>query len=336
MTQENPMKRILAAAALIVWTAACGKSTEDQFRDGIPSADMVQLDVPSEGQSSQGLSGESTQKQGLTVTGEAGFYVLTRNATVLVNLGVVVTLGLVKAITENPPTSISGSTAVWGPHSEPLWRNSWRLTVTQTGANTYEYALDGKAKADPDTAFVTVLSGSHTVAVDVSGHRLEKYGEGSFRIDWDKAKTLPDHDLNIGTADVTYARPAIGSTTSVGVHFGGVRDWFTGKAVDGDYKYAQTSGAGGEFEFGMMKNIDVDPLRTQAERLSIKSRWMADGSGRSDVKASGGDLSANATVNECWNTSFLSTYLSLSFDVGSGHGSEATGCTFTTADYSSL
>jgi hypothetical protein len=73
------------------------------------------------------------------------------------------------------------------------------------------------------------------------------------------------------------------------------------------------------------------------EHLTIKSRWTAAGAGRSDVKATGGDLVADATANECWDTNFLSQYLFANWAPMHGHGTEAQDCAaFPTADYSSL
>jgi hypothetical protein len=52
------------------------------------------------------------------------------------------------------------------------------------------------------------------------------------------------------------------------------------------------------------------------------------------VNAEGGDLSTQATVSECWDESFKSSFLDVSFDPTQNYGSAATDCaTFTTAKF---
>ena len=128
----------------------------------------------------------------------------------IVNGATGVVLLLVKTIVSYPPTSVHGETAVWGPHSEPLDKNAWRLTVTRVEKHVFSWALDGKPKAADDTAFITILSGTHTRAVDGHDRPIENYGSGTFVVDWDAAQTLPDHDNAVGVATFTYSRTSPG------------------------------------------------------------------------------------------------------------------------------
>jgi hypothetical protein len=75
---------------------------------------------------------------------------------------------------------------------------------------------------------------------------------------------------------------------------------------------------------------------SKLEVVTVKSRWMESGAGRSDVKLAGGDLLGEATVNECWDTGFLSAYQRSSVDPRAGYGEEATDCVFAPALYSAL
>ena len=87
-------------------------------------------------------------------------------------------LVLVKTIVSFPPTRVDGETATWGPHSEPLDKNAWRLTVTRVEPHVFSWALDGKPKAAGDSAFVTLLSGVHTRAVNDRGRPIDKIDPG--------------------------------------------------------------------------------------------------------------------------------------------------------------
>jgi len=76
---------------------------------------------------------------------------------------------------------------------------------------------------------------------------------------------------------------------------------------------------------------------TTLENFTVKSRWLPTGAGRSDAQVSGGDLGANqATWNECWDSSFLSQFLAVSYDTTLGYGVEADNCAIQGADYAEL
>lgn len=316
-------KRLTLAAATTLALSACHGPAED-FRQGVPREEMVKLNVP---QSSTSALEYGQQQSGLKGD-HSGFYDLTRGSTVIINGGAVVVLGLVKAITDNPPTSLNGNTAVWGPHTDALSANTWKLTVNKTGAKTYSYALEGKAKTAPDSAYVVVLSGTHTAGA------VEGVGNGDFLLDWDKAQTLPEHDQNVGSAEFTYSRDASGKV-AVSTHFSQVKDGDTGNRIDADYAYSTTPGQGGDFEFATVKNIDSDASRPAAEHLTVKSRWLETGAGRSDAKATGGDLGSDvAMVNECWDTNFNSQYANFVYtSYHAGYGTESTDCAIQGASY---
>lgn len=333
------MKRLSILGAALVF-AACGGQKGDEFRAGLPTTEAVKLNVPAK--AGQALEADNLGTAQQALQGQTSdFYKLTRGVTVSVNGGTAFVLNLVKRITEYPATSVSGNTAVWGPHTEALSPNTWKLSVTKVSDTEYTYKLEGKAKTDPDTAFVTVLSGTHHPAMDAQNQVLENYGAGSFLIDWDKSATLPEHDSNVGSAQITYARTAPGADTSVDVGFTNVKDGDTGNLVSANYKYLEHAAQDGEFQFSIDKNVDSDPNRPLIEHLTIKSRWLSTGLGRSDIKATGGDVGTTpATVNECWDANFVSRFEAVSWapnDTTYNYGSAASDCgSFTSADYSSL
>jgi hypothetical protein len=325
-------KSLLCASLLFV---GCGQFQEDAFRDGIPSKQMVEVKEPG-GSRGQGL--ESSEVSGFGLGDTSDFYKLTRGATVVVNGGTVAVLNLVEGITRHTPTSIEGDTAVWGPHTGVLSPNTWRLSVTETGNHTYSYKLEGKAKTDADTAFKVILSGTHTIATDAQGNRLRNFGSGTLKLDWDAAQTLPEHGREVGVAEIRYSRADSQAVATVEADFRQVNDEDRpGTRVDASYRYKETPGAGGEFDFALNKNLDTDPARSLIEHLTIKSRWAQSGAGRADVKITQGDVApGEATLSECWDSNFLSQYLTLSFFPNGGYGTVSACGSFTTAVYSSL
>lgn len=316
-------KLLLGAISLVLMTAtACGADRAEEFRQGIPRAETVALVLPA--RTSQPLSGEGTRRDGLEGQ-TSDFYRLTREVTVFVNGGTAAVLNLVARITTYPATTVANDSAVWGPHTDPLSPNTWKLTVSRTAPNTYSYRLEGKAKTEADSAYRAVLSGSHLA-------QGENLGAGRFTIDWNLAHQLPEHGVHVGMANVTYSRPSLAGTTQVDAQFNQVNDARTGALLDASYRYASTPGQGGAFEFQSLSDLVTGAA---LETGNIKSRWQESGAGRADVQVTGGDVSSPVTINECWDSSFASRYLHTSFSPALNYGAESV-CAFATAEYSSL
>jgi hypothetical protein len=315
------MNRI-APAVLTLLTFGCGFDKADGFRQGFPKSEAVTIKIP--GSTGSALSGEATRRDGLEGD-KAGLYVLTRGVTLLVNAGGAAVLLLVKSIADHPATSVTGSVAVWGPHTDPLSPNTYRFTVTRVKTDEYSYVLEAKGKTEADSAFRTILSGSHTV----TGPEL---GSGSFLLDWNVASTLPEHDDNVGTAKYTYSRTSTSAQVKIDALFTQVNDRDTGKKVDVDYAFTANPGQGGNFEFKLTKDLAAGAA---LETASVKSRWQESGAGRSDVKVNGGNLTAVATMSECWDSGFASRFLLASFAANAGWGQESA-CAFSTAEYSTV
>jgi hypothetical protein len=283
------MKRIVAALAGLLIITGC--TTEaDEFRSGLPSREMVEVAGPTTGSA-----------QALGAGDRSEFYTGTRNATVAVNASTLFVLGTLKWVTDHRPTSIDGDTAIWGPYKGDSGDglradNDWKLTVTRVEENTFSYSLEAKGPSDPDTAWVVVISGQHERAVDANGVPVERFGAGSFLVDWDAAQALPKHDDSVGTALVSYARPDASSKATIDVTFEDVKNNDRpGETVDGRYAYSHTPGNGGTFDFKVASDLSEG---SQVEALTIRRRWLQTGAGRADVKGHNG-IFEGATINEC-------------------------------------
>ncbi|WP_257458143.1 hypothetical protein [Archangium lipolyticum] len=326
-------KNLLFAALMLV---GCGRmDREEEFRSVLPTQELVEVKTPQE--SGQALVVDDVSAQ----AGEgrtSDLYQLTRRTTAVVNGGTLAVLRLVDAVTKHKPTTVTEDTAVWGPHTEALARNTWKLTVKKTGDNTYSYTVSAKAKTADDSAFVDVITGTHTAALNEAGEPMRGFGQGELTLDWDRQRTLPENDDNVGRMTVKYSRLDDKSAATVDAAFRQVRDdQDATRRADADYRYAATPGQGGEFNFKLTQDwYKPDNTTSQLEVLTIKSRWQQGGAGRSDVRLSGGDLVGEATVNECWDTNFISRFMRASYDPRVGYGTEATGCVFTPAAYSTL
>ena len=332
------MKRSSVVFSITAMLAFGGcRLVDDDWGSSTPTADNVALAVPASTQSAL-TAGDGTTRSAL-LGQQADSYTLTRGVTGIVNGATGVVLLLVKTIVSYPPTSVHGETAVWGPHSEPLDKNAWRLTVTRVEKHVFSWALDGKPKAADDSAFVTILSGTHTRAVDGHDRPIENYGSGTFVVDWDAAQTLPDHDNAVGVATFTYSRTSPAAVTTIDVDFKGIKDDPPSTELyNALYRYTATPGAGGELKYAAKRDYypDPHPSNSALEDFTIHSRWQETGTGRTDYQLTGGDVATAAgimapvTVSECWDVSFLSTYRNLSYDPAMSWGDEAS-CSFPTA-----
>jgi len=316
---ETTMKKLLLAVTLSS-AAACGLDpTTESFKDGFPRAETVALHVPTAAAAGQPLTAEGVRRDGLE--GDPSFfYGVTRAVTLVVNGAVVVELSLLERITDLPPTTLSATSAVWGPYTDALSPNTWRFTVTRRAAGDYAYALEGKGKTEADTAYRTVLEGTHLSAGRAFGH-------GSFTVHWSTAATLPEHDGNVGTGTFTYARPSATDPLTVDADFNQVQDG--SQLVDLKYRFRQVPGQGGTFEFQIHKDLVIGAA---LELLTVRSRWLETGAGRADARLAGGDLATTATANECWDSTFLSRYFAASFAPAAQWGTTAA-CSFATAEY---
>jgi hypothetical protein len=338
---KKPIAKSVAMIALLPLTMlACAKEDADDFRDGVPTREAAELKIPGASAQSSALtaSGDVAAVKSALLGEQAQYYQLTKAVTDVVNGGTISILGLVKLITTFPPSQLAGNTAVWGPHTEPLSANTWRLTVTRVAPQQFQYQLDARAKTKTDADFMTILSGTHTRAVGANGLPIEHFGAGTFTLDWDKAAMLPEHDTNVGQATFTYARPNLTDTATIDVDFKGVRDDKTGEIHDAVYKYAATPGMGGDFQYRSVQDFVPAPgnTGTAKETATIHSRWQETGTGRSDWKLSGGDVgTTDVTTNECWDDNFNSTWKAISFAPLLGWGDEAS-CAFTPAAYATL
>ncbi|MBT8495123.1 MAG: hypothetical protein KJO07_18905, partial [Deltaproteobacteria bacterium] len=289
------MKRFAALIALTTLAASgCVQNNEpeDAVREALPLASDVRVNVPDEAGDQQAALGEVSE-----------YYALTRGISREFNGGAGFTLLLVHVIVQFPPTTVSGDTYTWGPFSDALDPSDYRLVVTDNGDGTYDWSLDGQSKIDSSAGFITAVSG---VAVEgAEPHR----GSGSFTLNFDNMKILDpvEHaDSNGGIVEVTYdLENRDGTQASIDMHIETTDD--DANEIVADYRYAENQDRSGDFQFSLPTDVDEDG--SLLEDVVLRSRWLSDGSGRSDARVSGGDLGSDvAEVSQCWGTDFRTVF----------------------------
>ena len=310
------MTRPWLSAALVLATTAC--SNVQSVRDGLPQAADISIPLGS----SQALSERSS------------LYLVTYGVTSTVNGGVGWVLTVLHGIASLPPTTQAGKTWTWGPSTphglEP--KNNYKLTATLNADRSVSYDLYGKTVDEPDSTvgWHVLVSGSHVKGIPGQS------GSGTMLLDFDAASRL-DHaaadSSAVGKADVTYGF-VLDKGYQVAVVFKGVRDGNSGRVMDANYNFTKVAAGPGTFDFVSATDLRGDG---SIENLSVRSRWMDTGVGRSDVKASGGSLASTATGSQCWDKNFNTIFADYSWDASKNEG-QPSACDpgFQQASYSDL
>lgn len=310
------MRTTALALLTLVSTGCIIQEAAPPIGQALPTADNVRIKLP-----------EGAEAQALGQL--ADYYVITRNVSRDLNGGAAWVLIWVHAVVQFPPTTVDGDTYTWGPGSNALDPAEHRLVVVDNGDGTYDWSLDGRSKLDPSAEFEPVIYG-HAVPGAIA-HR----GSGSFVLDFDAAERVNPIDNDaVGTVTVVY------DLEPEGVDLAGTLDMIIDtRELDGDgveqdvhfeYGYAERTDGSGELSFAIHGDLDDDGALV--EDALIRSRWLATGAGRADVRVQGGDLGALVVeASECWSTSFGRTYYADNQGWMPTEGSEAD-CAFAEAD----
>jgi hypothetical protein len=294
------MRKLSAVAPVLtaVLAAGCIQEVDHPIREALPTAEQVAIKLP-------GATAEATSSPGQgrsALVGEtASYYIVTRAVTLTLNGGAAWVLILVHTVVQFPPTTVADTVYTWGPYSGPLDPAEWKLVVTDNLDGSYDWELDGHSKIDPGSAWEAVVTGNAVPGAEP--HR----GSGSFFMDFDAGERVNpiDNDAR-GNIAVTYdLENRDGTQASLDMHIASTAD--DGTPVSFDYHYAESVDRAGDFEFRI--HGDLDDGGSLAEEAAIRSRWTADGQGRADVIAGGGDLGdLTVTASECWSTTFARVF----------------------------
>ena len=307
---NNVMKNLLATS-VVMSLAATGCVRQDaspgsDIDSALPTADQVSIKLPTSGQSR-------------LVGSLATYYLTTRAATLTFNGGTAWVLTLLHAIVQYPVTSVSGATSTWGPWSDALDPAEYRLDVTANGDGTFAYALSGRNKTQSGAQFQMIITGD----ADPTPGPLQ--GNGHFTLDLNASHSVDpiDNQSAKGVVDATYDLAA----KHLALHIATTDDH--GAPATADYAYAEGADGSGDMTFNLLADVGGTAAN---EQLTVRSRWLASGSGRGDARIAGGDLgTVQAIASECWSADFRRTYYTdnASFQPTEG---DAASCAFANVD----
>lgn len=328
---------LTAAALSLAALSACGAG---DLRTAVPTQGQVKLNVPGADDDGQALrAGETSELYGTTVG-------LART----INGGVGAVMNLSERIIALPPTDTDGETyAIWGP-SQPrgLERNSFRFTLNKVAEGEFDYVLEARPKAsEAEEDFVVIYEGT---AFPADGDR----GHGSLDIHWGALRSLdPDNECLIGDLHVEYT--ADEEPRRLDVTFAEVADGCRDETpTNATYHYEENEDASGLLDYAFQKNLhEANENKPLEEIFTVRSRWLADGQGRSDVRLSDGEIPADLAANipdtdattadivECWDAGFNVVYsdttpTELEPYLGHPEEGDAALCAFADASFASL
>lgn len=306
------IKSLLAATTATLSLVACVQKDEGtpNIDRSLPTSDQVSIKLP--------------QTTARTVDGQvlgqlAPYYVITRGVTQTFNGGTGWVLTLIHAIVQAPPTTIQGNVYTWGPGSQALDPADYKLVVTANADGTFSYQLSGRSKTQPNAQFEVIIDG---MADPRAG---DAKGSGEFTVDFDAGKRVNPIDSGDakGSIDVHYDLAKAHLDLTI------MSTDAQGNPVLADYAYNAAADGGGDMTFDVPANVGGTAL---LETLTLRSRWLGTGAGRTDARITGGDLgSLQVTASECWNTSFGRVYYQDSNNFSPAEGTESS-CAFATQD----
>ena len=238
--QGETMKRILAVTTVLL-LAGCGlKDKGDEFRNGFPKANDVKVNVPAKGQA---LSGSGPAPGRPARRDRHLLPVHPRHHRHLQHRHRVRARAGQGHLRQPPDLGHRQRRRVGAAHRGALAqhlqvhrhqerRPRLQLRPRGQGQERGGHGLQG----DP----LGLAQGRGGPA----GLETEGFGNGTFMLDWDKAKLLPEHGPEVGTATFTYSRLDAAANTKIDIDFHQVKDDDTGKLVNAAYKYDSTPAAG--------------------------------------------------------------------------------------------
>ncbi|MBU1222173.1 hypothetical protein KKF34_06060 [Myxococcota bacterium] len=267
-----------------------------KFRSGFPEENMVKLDIP-----------ENTKK---ALNDTSAFYLLTLQTTRDVNYAIINWLAMVKLIISYPATDSGEDSAVWGPWlpDDGLSFVEYKFEVEKNATNGYDYSLSMRTR-NPVGSWNPVYTGSF-ISSDENA-----FNEGTMSFNFTLASSVDPAIRQSGEISVSYNYSNGGKDNLVS--FVDFVDEHGNGPVNADYHYVAASAGNGFFDYEATADIHTDdpdgasyPLK---EHLALRSRWTANGAGRTDATVTEGDLPSlsitDYRISECWGNTFSSVYM---------------------------
>ncbi len=304
----------IALTTLVVLGGCAAEDPVDEYRDAIPSSELLSVSIPGMSSSEAGAA------RGALIGERAKTYELTYDVSNGINDGLRETLEVIYAVAQTPPHAVDGTHAAW-VFGEPLSALDYALIVNVVGERRYEYVLTAKLRGASDDDYKALVAGVTT--------ETDEGLSGDIVVDLDAGHALSDLE-HPSTGQIAATWSVRENQRSVRALLEGDND--DGMRVPGAYTFRVDDSGAGSFEFATRSNIaDGEAL----ENVAVKTRWQGSGLGRGDMVIEGGDVAEGTLVfaHECWDRSFARSYFEVPTLALEG---DAATCVYAEAEYATF
>lgn len=286
------MKKLTSILAAALTIAGCQPADDAaaEYREAMPQATSVQIQTAAADGSSS-TTGLTAANALIANPGyQSDYAIISYWTAVTINGGTWWTLTLLDLVMSYEPTDCGSNSCTWGPWLADDQLNNWKLVATKNDG-AFSWAFSGQNAIVPGE-WATLISGTAHPGADKNHNR------GTFLIDFDAQDALAHgpgwQKDDFGTLEISYD-----STDGLyvdAVALGNQNDDPTNPhEMNAVYSFAK-DGPGGQLQIAV-ENLDT------TERLWLRTRWDASGSGRGDLEfdPNGGERTDSAFASECWD-----------------------------------
>ncbi|OJH39034.1 hypothetical protein BON30_21520 [Cystobacter ferrugineus] len=281
---------------------ACGGniSNDDlQFLNALPTREDLSAKLP--GAERVWEMGSSRQRVAPLALGELSqFYANTRRAADDFNRGLDGVFSYLEGVRKSSPTTRTPEFRIWGPMENPRHPGHEVRFKMERKPEGFTFWIEFRPVGSDEAAWWSALEGR------VHPEGGSRRGEGTLSI---LMAQMRDHGIQepwfmgLERLDVDYQTSML--PISVRMHF---VPGPPGSGSETSYAYHELPGGPGQMRF-LSEDMDLVPGE-QREKVAVLSRWTQDQGGMAIVEATGGDVppGSTATLVECWDASFRTTY----------------------------
>jgi hypothetical protein len=302
---------------LLLGLAACGDySYEDlEFLAALPVTADLSSDVPSNGTTSQPLSGGLSRQASGLAGDPSQLYSDTFGSAQKFNGAGEFVIAVIHWIRQQPPSVREEGRRIWGPYPAREQTGFMVRLVMERGSVTgeFNFYVQFKPSGEADSSYFDALIGTFTAT------RTLREGRGLLVC---PLANMRAHGLLTPALDAL-DEISFSYETDVWPHkvtLGAVGAWWSGLTELHLQTHKHENGSGA-LDFQLTGNIWGTP-NPPLEVFQVTSRWLSTGEGQADVSITSGD-NWGAIQKECWDQGFLATYSYASWDLANTSGNES-------------
>lgn len=300
---------IIVPAVLLVLAAILGGGCHDPFSNqwfeddelflaAIPDAERVTTRVPDNGDAAERkVPWGDPVPAGAAI---AEFPVWTWEVSHDLNVFIFMLLYAVEAVTAEPISYREDDRRLWGPvpaeNGDDIWFDMTRVE------DRFDYEMLWAEPGEGPDGGVVPFSGSFVAGT------VPREGQGNFLFRFGVMYELESQPDSLVAGDLYVDHDNRDGQVLLAIDLDGIVGPEGEPPWSAQYAFHLAPEGPGWFEYATEGDLEgTDPA--VLEQYEVRTRWLADGSGRADARLSGGDLGAfEYLVTECWDANYMRTY----------------------------